>query len=102
MAKEPPTYDLMVLLSTSAPDDRRAKILSDVEAAISTGGGTITRNDDWGRRGMAFRINHEAEAEYHLLQFTAPAAMLEQLAYNLRITDGVPLSAVFAAKRCGL
>jgi small subunit ribosomal protein S6 len=79
----------MLLLSTSADDERRAKILADVEAAIGNGGGSIERNDDWGTRGMAYRISHEAEAEYHLLQFGAPPALLESLSQSLRIADGV-------------
>jgi small subunit ribosomal protein S6 len=89
MAEATPTYDLMVLLSTSAEEDRRAKILADVEAAISRGGGSIVHNGDWGTRPMSFRIQHESEAEYHLLQFTGPTTLLETLRHSLGITDGV-------------
>src|SRR5438552_2450766 len=89
MAEQTPLYDLLLLLSTSVEDERRTKILSDVEAAISKGGGSIERRDDWGTRGLAFRIRHEADAEYHLLQFTTPPALLESLSHDLRITDGV-------------
>jgi small subunit ribosomal protein S6 len=82
-------YDLTLLLSTETEDDRRAKVLSDVESAISSGGGSIERQDDWGTRPMAFRINHQADAEYHLLQFTGPPALLDSLSHSLRIDDGV-------------
>jgi len=57
--------------------------------AISSGGGSIERNDDWGRRPMAYEIRHHPEAEYHLLQFKAPPTLLEELSHTLRITDGV-------------
>jgi small subunit ribosomal protein S6 len=89
MAKAPPIYDLMLLLSTSVPDERRAKILTDVEQAISSGAGTIERNDDWGTRSLAYQIDHQADAEYHLLQFSGPAALLENLSHSLKIADGV-------------
>jgi small subunit ribosomal protein S6 len=89
MPEHAPTYDLMLLLSTTAPDEQRAKVLSDVEAAINGSGGSIERNDDWGVRGMSFRINHQADAEYHLLQFKAPTELLETLSQRLRISDGV-------------
>jgi small subunit ribosomal protein S6 len=82
-------YDLTLLLSAETEDDRRAKVLSDVEAAISGGGGTVERNDDWGTRPMAYRIDHQADAEYHLLQFTGPPALLDSLSHSLRIDDGV-------------
>jgi small subunit ribosomal protein S6 len=86
---EPIIYDLMVLLSSAADEERRAKILADVEEMITSGGGRIERNDDWGMRTLAFEINHQTDAEYRLLQFTAPPALLEALFYNLKILDGV-------------
>jgi small subunit ribosomal protein S6 len=89
MAKAPPIYDLMLLLSTAAPDELRAKILSDVEQAISSGGGAIERNDDWGTRTLAYQIEHQTDAEYHLLQFSGPASLLEALSHSLKIADGV-------------
>jgi ribosomal protein S6 len=89
MAEDSPTYDLMLLLSMEAEDDRRAKILADVEAAISKGGGSIVHNGDWGTRPMSYRIQHQSDAEYHLLQFTGPTALLDTLRHSLGITDGV-------------
>jgi small subunit ribosomal protein S6 len=82
-------YDLTLLLSTETEDDRRAKVLSDVESAISGGGGAVERHDNWGTRPMAYRIDHQAEAEYHLLQFSGPPTLLESLSHSLRIDDGV-------------
>ncbi len=79
----------MLLLSTSVEDERRAKILSDVEGAISNGGGSIALNGDWGIRALAYQIEHQNDAEYHLLQFTGPPELLESLSHNLGITDGV-------------
>jgi len=89
MAKSAPIYDLMVMLATSVEDERRAKVLADVEKAIADGGGTIELKQDWGVRGLAYEIAHTTDAEYHLLQFSGPPALVEQLGYSLKITDGV-------------
>lgn len=89
MPEQARLYDLMLVLSMTAEDDRRAKILSDVEAQITSGGGAIERNDDWHTRPLAFEINHQAEGEYHLFQFTGPTSLLEGLSHNLRIDDAV-------------
>lgn len=89
MPKHATIYDLVLLLSTSAEDDARAKILTDVETAISAAGGTVERNQDWGRRPMTYRIDHQADAEYHLLQFTGPTSLLESLSHSLGIADDV-------------
>jgi len=89
MAQLPPIYDLMVLLSTSVEDERRARILADVEQTIADNGGTLELKQEWGVRRLAFEIAHTPDAEYHLLQFSGPPALVETLSYNLKITDGV-------------
>ena len=89
MAKEAPLYDLTLMLESDTEDEQRKKVLADVESAITTAGGSIERNDDWGRRPLSYEIRHQADAEYHLLQFHAPGALIEELSHTLRITDGV-------------
>jgi small subunit ribosomal protein S6 len=89
MSSENRRYDLVLVLSSTAEDDRRAKIVSDVEAQIAGAGGEVVRNDDWHSRPLAFEIAHQKEGEYHLLQFTAPTSVLEPLSHNLRIDDAV-------------
>src|SRR5947208_13856159 len=89
MAQATPLYDLTLLLSTNAEDERRAKILADTDAAITAAGGSVERTDAWGTRPMTYRIDHQPEAEYHLLQFTGPPSLLESLSHTLRIDDAV-------------
>ncbi|HET9104603.1 MAG TPA: 30S ribosomal protein S6 [Solirubrobacteraceae bacterium] len=89
MPSDPTLYDLILLLSLESEDDVRAKVVSDVEAAIANGGGEVVRNQPWGRRATTFPIRHESEAEYHLLQFTGPSVLLESLTHSLGIADEV-------------
>jgi small subunit ribosomal protein S6 len=89
MSKEPILYDLVLLLSMKSEDEARTKIVADVETAITTAGGTVSRNQSWGQRPTTYRIDHQTEAEYHLLQFTGPTSLLESLSHSLRIADDV-------------
>ena len=89
MPEQARLYDLMLVLSTAAEDERRAKVVSDVESQISGAGGSVERNDDWHSRPLTYEINHQAEGEYHLFQFTGPTSLLESLSHNLRIDDAV-------------
>lgn len=84
-----PLYDLVLVVSTLAEEERRAKILADVEAQIASGGGAMERNDDWRTRTLAYEIRHQKEGEYHLLQFTGPPTLLDALSHSLRIDDAV-------------
>jgi len=89
MPKPPPIYDLVLVLDTSADDERRAKILADVEQAIADGGGSVELKQAWGTQRLAYEIDHKPDADYHLLQFGGPPALVDSLTYNLKITDGV-------------
>jgi small subunit ribosomal protein S6 len=89
MATEATLYDLVLALVPEAEESTRAKILRDVESAITGVGGSVERNDDWGRRPLAYEIRHLTEGEYHLLQFRAPGTLIEDLTHTLTITDGV-------------
>jgi len=84
----PLLYDLVLLLDPAADDERRGQIRADAEAAV-TAQGTLELAQEWGQRPMTFEIDHKPEAEYHLIQFTGPPALVDELGRSLRIADGV-------------
>ena len=88
MAKEPPVYDLVLLLDTQADDERRNEILENVQAAIEKGGEIVSRHD-WGVRPTVYEVHKRPDADYHLFQFHGDNALLERLDHTLKITDGV-------------
>lgn len=83
------TYDLMLVISAAADDERRAKIREDAEAAIAAGGGEVVAKRDWGERPLTFEIDHQGRGTYELIEFAAPAGIVAPLTRQLRITDGV-------------
>jgi small subunit ribosomal protein S6 len=84
-----PTYDLMLLLDPQVEEDTRTKIVSDTRATIEAQG-EFLRHDDWGSRALTYPIDRKTTAEYHLMQFHAPAAeLLGGLDRTLRIADAV-------------
>jgi small subunit ribosomal protein S6 len=89
MPSDPIVYDLVLLLSLESDEDARGKILSDVESAITAAGGSVSRNQAWGRRPTAYPIRHQSEAEFHLVQFSGPTSLLESLSHSLGIADEV-------------
>jgi small subunit ribosomal protein S6 len=89
MARESIIYDLVLLLSRTATDEDRERILTEVENTIANGGGLLEHQIDWGTRPMTYEIRHQGEAEYHVLQFSGPPSLLETLSHSLRIADTV-------------
>jgi small subunit ribosomal protein S6 len=56
---------------------------------ISSGGGVVAGEYDWGTRRLAYEIDHRVEADYRLWQLEAGPELLERLQTRLRIMDGV-------------
>ena len=88
MAEEQPIYDLILLLDPEADEERRTNILASLEQIIDRQGSIVSRHD-WGLRPTAYEVRKRGDADYHLVQFTGPAELLEQLSHALKITDGV-------------
>ncbi|HET6508758.1 MAG TPA: 30S ribosomal protein S6 [Baekduia sp.] len=89
MPAQNPTYDLMLLLDTSADEDQRSKVLAEAERILETNDASVVSKHDWGVRRTAFEIRHKNDAEYHLLQFEGGPQVPAALDRYLRIADGV-------------
>jgi small subunit ribosomal protein S6 len=82
-------YEILLMLDPDLAEGRQEEILSRTRELVERGGGTWVRHDLWGRRRLAYQIDHKSEGIYHLLQFDAEAETLDELSRILRITEGV-------------
>ena len=82
-------YEILLLLDVDLDDDRQAEIVARVRELVEAAGGTWDLHDAWGRRKLAYEIDHKGDGSYHLLHFTCEAATLDEVSRVLRIDDGV-------------
>ncbi len=64
-------YEILLMLDPELPDDRQEEIVTRVREGIEGSGGSWIAHDVWGRRKLAYEIDHKAEGVYHLLTFDA-------------------------------
>lgn len=82
-------YEILLMLDPELPDERQTQIVTRAREAIEKDGGSWDKHEPWGRRRLAYEIDHKAEGSYHLLTFAAEPATLEEISRVLKITDGV-------------
>jgi len=82
-------YEIMLLLDPELPEERGNEIVQRVRDAVEGAKGTWDGHEPWGRRRLAYEIDHKGEAVYHLLLFTATPETLAEITRVLKITDGV-------------
>jgi small subunit ribosomal protein S6 len=82
-------YEILLMLDPELPEERQAEIVLRARELVEHSGGTWDGDESWGRRKLAYEIDHKPEGTYHLLTFTADAATLDEISRVLKITDGV-------------
>jgi len=82
-------YEIMLMLDPELPEERGNEIIQRVRDAVETSSGTWDGHEPWGRRRLAYEIDHKGEAVYHLLLFTCNRETLAEITRVLKITDGV-------------
>ena len=82
-------YEILLMLDPELPEERQDEILTRTRELVENRGGTVEKHEPWGRRKLAYEIDHKGEGTYHLLLFSSDADTLDELSRILKITDGV-------------
>ena len=82
-------YELAVAVSAKIEDDERAATIDKVKAYVERFGGQITNIDEWGKRRLAYEVQHMKEAFYYFIQFDAEPAAPAEIEDNIRIMENI-------------
>jgi small subunit ribosomal protein S6 len=82
-------YEILLMLDVDLDEARQSEIVNRTRELVERAGGSWDLHDVWGRRKLAYEINHKGEGSYHLLQFTSEPETLAEISRVLRIDDGV-------------
>ena len=82
-------YEILLMLDPELAEERQNEIVARMRESIEKAGGTWSNHEPWGRRRLAYEIDHKGEGVYHLLTFECEAETLDEVSRILRITDGV-------------
>jgi small subunit ribosomal protein S6 len=82
-------YEILLLLEPELDEARQGEVVARTRELVERGGGSWDLHDVWGKRKLAYEIEHKGEGTYHLLQFTCDADTLDEISRVLRIDDAV-------------
>lgn len=81
-------YELTVLIHPDLETDLETP-LNKVRTIVTSAGGEIVKEDNWGKKKLAYRIKGEAFAVYVYMDVKLPADALLKISNTLNITDEV-------------
>jgi len=65
---------------------------------ITTGSGVVHRDEDWGRKHLAYPINKIYKAHYLMMNIECDKETLDKLNYNFRFNDAILRNLIISKK----
>lgn len=82
-------YELTVILSPQLSADTQTKTLKSLETLIEKAQGKVVRQDDWGKKTLAYPIAKQTEGVYKHWNVELPTEGVTQVVAKLRHTEGL-------------
>ena len=81
-------YEIVLLIHPDQSEQVPA-MLERYKGMIAAGGGKVHREEDWGRRQLAYMINKLAKAHYLCLNIEAGKEVMAELEHAFKFNDAV-------------
>ena len=82
-------YEVMVILEPALEESAVQQLINRSTEVLTKGAGTVNRVEKWGKRRLAYELNHRTEGYYVLFDITSEPAPLDELDRALRLADDV-------------
>jgi len=91
-------YELVYLLRLSVTPEQATEVQKQIEAIIAQHEGTIAKFGEFGKRKLAFSIDHETHANYWLAEFEVATEAVKEL-HRILTLEGRVLRFLITATR---
>ena len=82
-------YEVTVILSAKLEEEARAEVIEKVKSYIVRYHGTVGEVEEWGKKRLAYEIQHQAEGFYYLINFEGDSETPNGIESELRIYEPV-------------
>ena len=82
-------YECITILDAGLNDDAINEAIKKIQGIITKGGGEILKTDQWGRRKLAYEINHHSRGFYVLFVYRAPSDVNRKIEDTFKVYDPV-------------
>jgi small subunit ribosomal protein S6 len=82
-------YEMMIILDPSLEEATIQPSLDQFLTVIRDGGGSVDKVDVWGRRRLAYDIDHKSEGIYAVIDMNAEPDTVRELDRQLSLNEAV-------------
>ena len=80
-------YELMYIISADANEEQREALIEKYKSLVESKGGVVLGVDKLGMKKFAYAINFKNEGFYVLMNFEAPANVVDEMTKSMNIAD---------------
>jgi small subunit ribosomal protein S6 len=82
-------YEVMVILEPALEESEVQQVINRSTEVLTKSNGTVNKVEKWGKRRLAYELNHRTEGYYVLFDVTSEPAPMDELDRALRLADDV-------------
>ena len=82
-------YELLLVISPEVIDEEFEGTVDKISQLITDRGGEISATEPWGKRKLAYPIEHFTEGHYVLIKFSFETILCKELEATLRISEEI-------------
>lgn len=82
-------YETTYILRPDVSNDGITAVNNKIRGLIETGGGTLLKVENWGRRKLAYEVKKNLKGVYLFFHYLGPVGLVEEVERNLRLADVV-------------
>ncbi|HYY58967.1 MAG TPA: 30S ribosomal protein S6 [Pyrinomonadaceae bacterium] len=82
-------YEVMFIIDAGVSDDEVTRLSEGLQQIITDQGGTITKNENMGRRNLAYPIDRKNEGIYVLFEIEGSGREIAELERRMRVNDQI-------------
>ncbi len=82
-------YELALVVNAKLEEEERNAVVEKAKGYVTRYGGTISEVEEWGKKRLAYEIQHMREGFYYFIQFEAETTAPAEIERHMRIMDDV-------------
>ena len=82
-------YEIVFIIDPDTGEDEMTRLTDNLQQTIVDQGGTVTKNENMGRRTLAYRIGRKTEGIYMLFEVEGSGREIAELERRMRVSDQV-------------
>jgi small subunit ribosomal protein S6 len=84
-----PLYESTLIARQDLSRNDITKLTDSLSEIITTGGGKVVKNEYWGLKSLAYKIQKNRKGHYAMLAIDAPVDALKEMERNIHINEDI-------------